>query len=180
MKALAFVDRDDPGRRQLLDQPVLKGPERPLGAAPGLGRIGPDVLDPQLRQRPADLGETAAVDLARLGGAEIMRAAIRLEAHRQAVFAEDLLQRPKGRGGAFLLDQKGRVDRPRRVVERDNQIERRLALEPRVPRAVLMQHHPRQRPPLALAPVRPLARRLGHQPFPLKVKLRPGVAQPKP
>src|SRR5277367_2795790 len=34
-------------------------------------------LDAQLRQRPADLGEMAAVDLARLGGAEIVRASIR-------------------------------------------------------------------------------------------------------
>ena len=35
-------------------------------------------------------------------------------------------------------------------------IERRLAREPIMPRAVLMQHHPRQRSPLALAPMRPL------------------------
>ena len=94
-----------------------------------------------------------------------MRAAIRIEAHRQAVLGKDLLQRPEGRGRAFLLDQKRRIDRPRRVVERHNQVERRLALEPGVARAVLMQHHPRQRPPLALAPMRPLARRLGNKPF---------------
>src|SRR5271156_1177349 len=43
-------------------------------------------------------------------------------------------------------------------------------------RAVLMQHHSRQRPPLALAPVRPLARRLPAHPHPLKMKLGPGVA----
>src|SRR5277367_6288802 len=39
-----------------------------------------------------------------------------------------------------------------------------------------MQHHSRQRPPLALAPVRPLARRLPDHPHPLKMKLGPGVA----
>jgi hypothetical protein len=36
-----------------------------------------------LRQRPADLGRTPAVDLAGLGSAEIMRAAVGVEAHRQ-------------------------------------------------------------------------------------------------
>ena len=43
-------------------------------------------------------------------------------------------------------------------------------------RAVLVQHHPRQRPPLALPPMRPLARRLRHHAHPLKMQLRPGVA----
>ena len=33
---------------------------------------------------------------------------------------------------------------------------------------------------LALAPICPFARRLGHEPFPLKVKLRPGVAKAMP
>ena len=42
-----------------------------------------------------------------------------------------------------------------------------------------MQHHARQRPPLALAPMRPLARRLGHDAFPLQVQLRPSVAPAK-
>ena len=45
-----------------------------------------------------------------------------------------------------------------------------------MPRAVLVQHHPRQRPPLALAPMRPLARRLRHNARPLQMQLEPGVA----
>jgi hypothetical protein len=89
---------------------------------------------------------------------------------------ENLAQRPEGRGRAFLLNEKGRIDRPRRVIERDNEIERRLALEPGVSRAVLMQHHASQRPPLALPPVRPLARRLRHDARPLQMQLEPGVA----
>jgi hypothetical protein len=89
--------------------------------------------------------------------------------------AEHLLQRPEARGRAFLFDQKGRIDRARRVIQRDNEIERRLALEPGVPRAVLVQHHPRQGPPLPLPAMRPLARRLGDQPCPLQVQLQPGV-----
>jgi hypothetical protein len=57
-----------------------------------------------------------------------------------------------------------------------DQVERPLAFEPGMARAVLVQHHPRQRPPLALAPVRAFPRRFPDHPHPLKVKLGPGVA----
>ena len=135
------------------------------------------MLDPELLERSPDLGRMAAVDLAaRLGGVEVMRPAVGVEAHRQAMFGENLLQRPEGRGRPFLLDEERRIDRPGRVVQGDDQVERRLAIEPFVPRAVLMQHHPRQRPPLALPAVRPLARRLRHHALPLKMQLQPGVA----
>ena len=43
-------------------------------------------------------------------------------------------------------------------------------------RTVLMQHHPRQGPPLALPPVRPFARRLSDNALPLQMQLQPGVA----
>jgi hypothetical protein len=132
-------------------------------------RIGPDMLDPELLERAPDLSGMAPVDLAGLGRVEVMRPTVGVEAHRQAVLRKHLLQRPEGRGRAFLRDQEGQVDRPRRIVQRDNQIERRDALEPDMPRAVLMQHHPRQRAPLALPPVRPLARRLGHHARPLQM-----------
>jgi hypothetical protein len=59
-------------------------------------RKSPDMLDAQLSQRPADLGRTAAVDLAGLGRAEIVRTAIRIEAHRQAMLREHLFERPEG------------------------------------------------------------------------------------
>src|ERR1700683_3021095 len=42
-----------------------------------------------------------------------------------------------------------------------------------------MQHHAPQRPPLALAPVSPLARRLRNNARPLKMQLEPGVAPTK-
>jgi hypothetical protein len=86
------------------------------------------MLDPELRERPPDLGRAAAVDLAGLGGAEIVAAPVRIEAHRQPVLRENLAQRPEGRGGSLLFDQEGRIDRPRRVVERDNQIKGGLPL----------------------------------------------------
>jgi hypothetical protein len=62
------------------------------------------MLDPELLKGPPDLGRTAAVDLAGLGRAEIVRAPIGVEAHRQAVLREHLLERPEGRGRAFLFD----------------------------------------------------------------------------
>src|SRR6202020_753485 len=164
------------GELELLDQPVLQSAERALRAASGLGRKSPDLLDAQLRQRPPDLSRTAAVDCAGLGGAEIVRAAVCVEAHRQAVPAEHPLQPPEGRGRAFLLNQKGRIDRPRRVIQGHDQIERRLAFEPGVPRAILVQHHARQRPPLALPPMGALARGLWRDARPLQVQLQPGVA----
>ena len=48
-----------------------------------------------------------------------------------------------------------------------------------MPRAVLMQHHARQRTPLALPAVGALARRLRHDARPLKMQLQPGVAPTK-
>src|SRR5271168_1225033 len=165
------------GERELVDETVLKRPEHALRSAPGLRRIGPDMLNPELLERPSHLGGMAAVDLAaRLRGVEVMRPAVGVEAHRQPVRPKRLLQRPEGRGRALLGDQERRINRPRRVIHRHDQIERRDTLEPGVARAVLVKHHPRQRPPLALATMRPLARRLRRQPHPLQVQLGPGVA----
>ena len=36
------------GERELVDQPILKRPERALRSPPRLRRIGPDMLDPEL------------------------------------------------------------------------------------------------------------------------------------
>src|SRR5271166_6433673 len=171
------LDRRDPGKPELLHQPVLQGLEGALRTPARLWRIGPDMLDPELLERPADLRQMTAVDLAAgLGRQEVMRAAVGVEAHRQPRRAEHLFQRPEGRSRAFLLDQKRRIDRPRRVVQRHNQIERRLAVEPDVAGAVLMQHHPRHRPTRPLAPMRAEPLRLLQKTLRMKERLRPGVA----
>ena len=73
---VGLVDSGDPRQLELLDQPVLKRPERPLRPASGLRREGPDVLDAQLLERPADLGQMLTIDLAGLGRMEIMPAAV--------------------------------------------------------------------------------------------------------
>jgi hypothetical protein len=78
----------------------------------------------------------AAVDFAAgFRRVKVMRPAIGVEAHRQAMLRKDLVQRLEGRGRAFLLDEKGRIDRSRRAIERHHKIER-LALEPFMPGTV--------------------------------------------
>ena len=49
--------------------------------------------------------------------------------------AKHLGQGPEGRGRPFFLDQKRRINRARRIIQRHNQIERRLARKPDVRRA---------------------------------------------
>jgi hypothetical protein len=106
-----------------------------------------------------------------------MRPAIGVEAHRQAALGEDLLQRPEGRGRVLLVDQKRRIDRP---VATSSVTMRSRGGRCQACREPSMQRHAWQRPPLALAPMRPLARRLGRQPRPMQMQLQPGVAPAKP
>ena len=101
-----FLTLPDPGELEFFHQAILKRLEGAFRSAPSLRREGADMLDAQLRQRPADLGRTPAVDLAGLGSAEIMRAAVGVEAHRQTVPGRHLLERGEGRGRATSLDQK--------------------------------------------------------------------------
>lgn len=93
-------------------------------------------------KRPSDLRQAGPVDLAaRFRRVEIMAAAVGIEAQRQAMMPEHLLERPERRARTLLLDQKSRVDRTRRVVQRDDQVERRPIRQPFVLRPVLVQHH---------------------------------------
>jgi hypothetical protein len=62
--AVSGLDGGDAGQGQLLGQAVLQRGEGALGAAPGLGRIGGDMLDAELGQSPADLGQRGPGDLA--------------------------------------------------------------------------------------------------------------------
>jgi hypothetical protein len=178
-EAVRGLGRGDAGQRQLLGQTVLQGAEGALGAPPCLGRIGRNVLDAELGERPADLGRLIPGDLLpRLWGVEVMAATVGVERTRQAVGRDHLGERPKAALGAFLLDQEGRVDRGGGVVQGHNQIE--LLFERRQPavgRAVLMQQHAGQRPSGPLLAVRRAPRRLGDQPGLVQAQLGPGVAQ---
>ena len=177
MKRLAASIPADAGQRQLLRQPVLQGREHPLRAAARLRRIGRDMLDAEPAKRPADLGQPRLVDrLAGLERDEIVAAAIRVEARRQAFGANVSGQPAKARGRAFLLDQEGRVDRAGRVVHGHDQVERRLMRQPFMPAAVLVQQHSLARLALALAPVRAAPPGPIHQPGRVQLRLDEGIA----
>jgi hypothetical protein len=62
--AVGRRDPVDPGKGQFPGEPVLQCPEGPLRAAPGPGRTGGAMVDPMLRQRPAQLRRAILVNLA--------------------------------------------------------------------------------------------------------------------
>ena len=128
---------------QFFRQPILQCVEKPFRTTSRLWRIGRDMFDPQMIQGAPNLGQVCPVNLvAGLRRVEIMAAAVCVEAEWQAVSSKHFVQRLKCR-----------IDGARRIIHRDDEIECRLALEPCVPRAILMQHHAGQRPPWTLAPV---------------------------
>ncbi len=176
-EAVGPFDRRDAGQCQLLGEPVLQGAEGALGAPARLRRIGRDVLDAELGQGPSELGGLVAVHLAtRLGGVEVVARAVGVERARQPVPAEHLAQPLEARHGALLGDQEARVDRPARIVQRDDHILLFVAArQPAVRRAVLMQHHAHERPPRPLAPVRPAPGRRRRQAAAVEKRLGPGV-----
>ena len=105
------------------------------------------------------------VDLAAaLRGMEIVPAPIGIERPEQAVAGDRLAEPEKARHRSFLLDQDRRIDRPCRIVERDDQVELAIRADPAVGRAVLEQQHAGQRPTLALLAVGAPPLRLLHQP----------------
>ena len=139
------------------------------------------MLDPELGQRAADLGQPMPVDLlARLGGEEVMAAAIGVEGREQTHPGDHLGKPAQARERPFLLDEEGRIDLAGRVIHRHDEIERRPALQPGMGRAVLKQHHPRQRPACTLLAMRRALRRRPNQTPLLKNGLGPGVAQIEP
>ena len=88
------------------------------------------MFDAQMIVRPRDLRQPRTVHLpASLRRVKIMAAPIRIKGST-AVPAKHVLQGPERRRRAFLRDQKGRKNSARRIVQRDDQIARRLAAEP--------------------------------------------------
>ena len=104
------------------DQPILDGAIQPLTAASSLRGIRRDMLHPQLRQRPPDLGQALLVHRARrLRRVERPTGAVRVEGHGQALGGEHRVERPHHRVRTFDLFQLG-VQQPRgRVVDHGDQ-----------------------------------------------------------
>src|ERR1700730_7534327 len=87
-----------------------------------------------------------------------MRAAVGVKGAEQPLFGNGLEQSEKARHGALFLDQDGRINRARRIVEGDDQIEIVVeSADPAVGRAVLEQQHAGQRPTLTLLAMRAAA-----------------------
>ena len=136
------------------------------------------MLDAELRQGTADLGLVRPRRfLAALRDVEIVAAAVCVERAEQAVRRNHLAQRPQCRGGAFLRNQDHRIDFARRIIERHDQVHRRPAFDPDVARAVLMQHHARQRTPLPLLAMSAAAARRLHQAGNVQIELGHRVAE---
>ena len=119
------------------------------------------MLDAELDEGPADLGQAPLVDLAAgLGAVEVVAAAVGVEGAEEALLLDRFPKPAKAREGAFFLDQEGRDDLARGVVHGGDEVEVAAQIhQPAVGRAVLEQEHPRQgpaRPPLAVRPA-PLA-----------------------
>src|SRR6185312_17237005 len=81
---------------QFLGQPVLQRAEGPLGAAPSLGRVGGDMLDAELLEGPADLGQLGLGDgLAGFRRVEIVAPSVGIERTEQPVPLNHLTQARK-------------------------------------------------------------------------------------
>src|SRR5215472_2739294 len=94
--AVGFVDVADAKQAQLLRQPTLQRAEHALAPPTRLRRVGRDMLDAEVRQRPPYLGQLLLVDrLAGPRGEEVMAAAVGVEARRQAVHGEHLKKCPE-------------------------------------------------------------------------------------
>jgi hypothetical protein len=107
-----------------------------------------------------------------------MAAPVGIELAKQPVPVDHLADPAQARLGALLLDQKGRVDRARRIVQRHHQVVLRLiARQPGKPRGILMQHHADERPARPLLAMRRTLRRRLRQPGPVQREPRHRVAE---
>jgi hypothetical protein len=88
------------------------------------------------------LRQPGLIDLApSLIGAPIVRTPIGIEGTEEPLRLHDLPQASKATQGPFFLDEEGRIDLGRRIIQRHDQIPL-AAGHPLMRGAVLMQHHP--------------------------------------
>ena len=66
--AVGLFDGGDAGQAQLLGETPLQGGEEALDASPGLGRVGRNVLDAELAERPSDLRGSCPQTWCKSGG----------------------------------------------------------------------------------------------------------------
>ena len=171
----------DSGETQFLGEPPLDGSEGPLATPACLRRPRQDVADAERREDASHLPVLLLVRIfPGLARPAEVAAPIRVELAEAPEAYQHVFQRHQRRQGALLLDEASEEDLPVRVVQHDDQILVRYALDPGVGRGVQVQQHPHHRPSVPLAPVLPAPRRTLHEPPHLQDVLRPGVGELEP
>lgn len=100
--SVGLLQRRGTGEAEFEDQALLEGAEGPLDAAFGLRGVGPDVLDAELTQDTADLGEGLGKteELFRYAygtgrfGREEQGVAVGVDGERDAVAGDEFARRP--------------------------------------------------------------------------------------
>ena len=130
---------------------------------------------PSWARGAADLGRVGLVDLAAgRRRVPVVAGPVGIEAVEQPLGLDHLGKGAKTALGALLIDEEGRIGIARGIVHGHDQVPP-LARHPLVGRAVLMQHHARQRPAWALAAVGSAARCFGDLAVRLERVLGPAV-----
>ena len=167
--------RGDLGQGQLFGQPILEGAEDALGAAPRLRRIGGNQRDSQLLQRAMDRGEAALVHLAPgRFGVPVVGPSIRIQRAEEPLRLNDVPQPLETAHRACFVDEAGRIEVTRGILHRHHEIPP-TAGDPLMGRAVLMQHHARQRFAEPLLAMRPTPGSSRHMSCGVQPGLRPRI-----
>ena len=149
-------DRRDVGYPQLVDQAILKGAIESFTPAPGLRRVGRNMLDPQLRHRSPQLRQAPLIHRS-FGRRRVKRPvrAIGVEGHREAVLPKHPRQRRHHGVAALAPIERGMQHLVRRIVR--NRDERLAFLRPQrqpwMRAAIEMQQLAEARPRLPSSPM---------------------------
>src|SRR5262245_28769977 len=171
----------DAGEAELIDEAPLQGAVHALTAAAGLRRVAEDVLDAELGQRAADLGQLGAI-----GGPAGHRGVrgpvgpIGVEGHRQAAGGEHAAQGGQDACGALAaLGELGGEDLLGGIVDDGDEREPLLGSQrqPLMPAAVEVEQFAETGAGLAPATVAAPRALLRHQPGALQRRLDEGVAE---
>ena len=138
------------------------------------------MLDAELDEGPADLGQAPLVDLAAALGCGSSGCRGRCRRRRRGPSSRSYPEARESSRRCLLPRPEGRDDLARGVVHGGDEVEVAAQIhQPAVGRAVLEQEHPRQgpaRPPLAVRPAPP---GLLHKTRLLQADLGPGIAEPE-
>lgn len=144
-EGISRLPTGDAGQAHEFDQTILQDPIGPFHPPLGLWRVGTDAFDPQLAQRPPELGQRRR---RRLGGIDPEYAVpVAVKRLRQAVPADVLLYQRHVVSRRFRRHEAGRLNAAGGVIHKNQQrAARRPAFEPVVGRAVDLYQLPQPGP----------------------------------